>query len=191
MVSPEKKDEHNSPNPPSLRRPRVNGIRPATRPSSWPCYHREAVRQGQHHAPGDEIPRARVRVVPTGSLGLDIALGSAGLPRGPGGRDLRSRVIRQDHAGAARVAQAQKLAASARSSTQNMAGRFLCAAAGRGTDDLAGVAAGLRRAGPRYYRDAGPLWAATWCGGSVAALTPRAELEGEMGDSHMGLQGAA
>ena len=31
---------------------------------------------------GDEIPAPEVRVVPTGSLGLDIALGVGGLPRG-------------------------------------------------------------------------------------------------------------
>src|SRR5512136_2892602 len=31
---------------------------------------------------GEEIPAPEVRVVPTGSLGLDIALGVGGLPRG-------------------------------------------------------------------------------------------------------------
>ncbi len=34
-----------------------------------------------------------IEVVSTGSLGLDIALGIGGLPRGPGDRGLRSRVV--------------------------------------------------------------------------------------------------
>ena len=32
--------------------------------------------------------------IPTGSLGLDIALGIGGLPKGPCGRNLRPRIFR-------------------------------------------------------------------------------------------------
>ena len=43
---------------------------------------REAVRQGLDHAPGRRRGRKDIQVVSTGSLGLDIALGVGGLPRG-------------------------------------------------------------------------------------------------------------
>ena len=42
-----------------------------------------------------------IEVVSTGSLGLDIALGVGGLPRGRGGRGLRTGIIGQDDAHAA------------------------------------------------------------------------------------------
>jgi recombination protein RecA len=43
-----------------------------------------------------------IETISTGSLGLDIALGVGGLPRGRVGRDLRAGILGQDHAGAAR-----------------------------------------------------------------------------------------
>ena len=43
---------------------------------------REAVRQGLDHAPGRRRVAEDIQVVSTGSLGLDIALGVGGLPRG-------------------------------------------------------------------------------------------------------------
>ena len=39
-----------------------------------------------------------IETISTGSLGLDIALGVGGLPRGRVDRDLRSGIVRQDHA---------------------------------------------------------------------------------------------
>ena len=43
---------------------------------------REAVRQGLDHALGEADVSQDIQVVSTGSLGLDIALGVGGLPRG-------------------------------------------------------------------------------------------------------------
>jgi len=43
---------------------------------------RKAVRQGLGDAPGDAAANYDVETVSTGSLGLDIALGIGGLPRG-------------------------------------------------------------------------------------------------------------
>ena len=61
-----------------------------------------------------------VETISSGSLGLDIALGVGGLPQGPGGRDLRTGIVGQDHAGAAyRRRGARRRAASAPSSTPN------------------------------------------------------------------------
>ncbi len=63
-----------------------------------------------------------VETVSSGSLGLDIALGVGGLPKGRGGRDLWAGILRQDHAGAAtRWRKARRRAASAPSSTPNHA----------------------------------------------------------------------
>ena len=59
-----------------------------------------------------------IETVSTGSLGLDIALGVGGLPRGRVDRDLRAGILRQDHARAAhRRRGAEEAAASAPSST--------------------------------------------------------------------------
>ena len=61
-----------------------------------------------------------IETISSGSLGLDIALGVGGLPQGPGGRNLRAGILRQDHAGAAhRGRGARRRAASAPSSTPN------------------------------------------------------------------------
>jgi recombination protein RecA len=59
----------------------------------------------------------------------------------------------------------------------------------RGCRQPAGLAARLRRAGARNHRSAGRSGAIdVLVVDSVAALVPKAELDGEMGDSHMGLQ---
>ena len=61
--------------------------------------------------------------------------------------------------------------------------------AGRQDRRAAGLPARLRRAGPGDRRHAGALQRGdVIVVDSVAALVPRAELEGEMGDTHMGLQ---
>jgi recombination protein RecA len=45
---------------------------------------------------GDRTQDA-IPAISTGSLGLDIALGIGGLPKRPRRRNLRPRVLRQDH----------------------------------------------------------------------------------------------
>ena len=50
---------------------------------------------------GKNQKAVEVETVPTGSLGLDIALGVGGLPRGRVDRDLWTRILRQDDAHAA------------------------------------------------------------------------------------------
>ena len=60
---------------------------------------------------------------------------------------------------------------------------------GVNVDDLLVSPAGHRRAGPGNHRHAGALNAVdVIIVDSVAALVPKAEIEGEMGDAHVGLQ---
>jgi recombination protein RecA len=139
---------------------------------------------------GDGMPAPEVTVVPTGSLGLDIALGVGGLPRGrivevygpesSGKTTLALHVVSQAQKGggicafvdaehALDVGYARKL--------------------GVRTDDLL-------VSQPDCGEQALEITEMLVRSGavdvividSVAALTPRAELEGEMGDSHVGLQ---
>ena len=139
---------------------------------------------------GENAPPPEVRVVPTGSLGLDIALGVGGLPRGriveiygpesSGKTTLALHVVGEaqstggicafvDAEHALDVGYARKL--------------------GVRTDDLL-------VSQPDCGEQALEITEMLVRSGavdivvvdSVAALTPRAELEGEMGDSHVGLQ---
>jgi recombination protein RecA len=138
---------------------------------------------------GEDIAPPEVQVVPTGALGLDIALGMGGLPRGriveiygpesSGKTTLALHVIAQAQRGggicafvdaehALDVGYARKL--------------------GVRTDDLL-------VSQPDHGEQALEITEMLVRSGavdvvvvdSVAALTPRAELEGEMGDSHVGL----
>jgi recombination protein RecA len=131
-----------------------------------------------------------IETVPTGSLGLDIALGIGGLPQGPDHRDLRAGKLGQDHAGAAVVAEAQKKGGICASSMPNM----------RSTRSMpaswASISMSLLISQPDTGEQALEITDTLVRSGavdvlvvdSVAALTPRAELEGEMGDSLPGLQ---
>ena len=139
---------------------------------------------------GENAAAPEVLVVPTGSLGLDIALGVGGLPRGrvveiygpesSGKTTLALHVVSEAQKGggicafvdaehALDVGYARKL--------------------GVRTDDLL-------VSQPDCGEQALEITEMLVRSGavdvivvdSVAALTPRAELEGEMGDSHMGLQ---
>jgi recombination protein RecA len=139
---------------------------------------------------GEEMAPPEVRVVPTGSLGLDIALGVGGLPRGriveiygpesSGKTTLALHVVAEAQRGggicafvdaehALDVGYARKL--------------------GVRTDDLL-------VSQPDCGEQALEITEMLVRSGavdvivvdSVAALTPKAELEGEMGDAHVGLQ---
>ena len=139
---------------------------------------------------GDEIPAPEVRVVPTGSLGLDIALGVGGF-RAVGW----SRSTVPSHPARPRWRctwwhQAQKLGGicafvdAEHALDVSYARRWACAPTtcwcrSRITGEQAlDITEMLVRSGAVDVVVVS----------SVAALTPRAELEGEMGDSHMGLQ---
>jgi len=63
--------------------------------------------------------RQAVDIIPTGSIALDLALGVGGIPRGRNDRDLRPRVVGQDHALPAHPREAQRAAALSPSSTSN------------------------------------------------------------------------
>jgi recombination protein RecA len=131
-----------------------------------------------------------VKVIPTGSLSLDIALGAGGLPRGRivevYGPESSGKTTLALHV----VAQGQKQGGicafidAEHALDVQYAGRL-----GVKTDDLL---VSQPDCGEQALEIADMLVRSGAISviviDSVAALTPRAELEGEMGDSHMGLQ---
>ena len=133
--------------------------------------------------------RKDIEVVSTGSLGLDIALGVGGLPRGrvveiygpesSGKTTLTLQVI----------AEMQKLGGTAAFIDAEHALDPQYAQKLGVNLGAADLAAGQRRAGARDRRHAGALGSVDCVViDSVAALTPKAEIEGEMGEPQMGLQ---
>src|SRR5437588_6372194 len=131
-----------------------------------------------------------VETIPSGSLGLDIALGVGGLPRGRimeiYGPESSGKTTLALHA----VAQAQKAGGiCAFVDAEHALDVGYARKLGVRTDDLlvsqpdCGEQA-LEITEMLVRSGAGDVIV----GDSVAALTPRAELEGEMGDAHVGLQ---
>jgi recombination protein RecA len=132
----------------------------------------------------------RVNVVPTGSLSLDVALGVGGIPRG-----LITEVYGNEGSGKTTlayhmIAQAQKAGGTAAyiDAEQRMDPSYAKAVG----VDLDQLLISQPQTGEQALDIADIL---VRSGGldlfvidSVAALVPRAELEGEMGDSHVGLQ---
>ena len=139
---------------------------------------------------GNDSPVATVPVISTGSLGLDIALGVGGLPRGrvaeifgpeaSGKTSLALHVIAEAHKRDGIAAFIDAEHALDMGYARNL---------GVKTDDLLisqpdtgeqalEIAEVLVRSGAMDVLVVD----------SVAALVPRAEIEGEMGDAHMGLQ---
>ena len=139
---------------------------------------------------GKDQPASDIPAISTGSLGLDLALGVGGFPRGRVveiyGPEASGKTTLTLHA----IAEVQKAAGSAafidaeHALDMNYARRL-----GVRTDDLlisqpdTGEQA-LEIAETLVRSGAIDLIVVD----SVAALVPRAELEGEMGDAHMGLQ---
>jgi len=129
----------------------------------------------------DPRPQQDVQVVSTGSLGLDVALGVGGLPRGRDGR-VYGPSPRKTTLPLSVIAQAQKMAAPrafidaekrARSAVRREVG-----VQDRGTADF-----------PARHREQALRSPTCWLRSgsvdvividSVAALTPKAEIEGEM-----------
>lgn len=137
-----------------------------------------------------DAPVIDVEVIPSGSLGLDIALGIGGYPRGRVveiyGPESSGKTTLTLHA----IAEAQKGGGiAAFIDAEHAFDRFYAEKLGVNTEELIisqpdngeqalEIADNLIRSG-----------AVDICViDSVAALTPKAEIEGEMGDSRMGLQ---
>jgi recombination protein RecA len=138
----------------------------------------------------DDTPLMKVDAVSTGSLSLDLALGMGGLPRGRVveiyGPEASGKTTLAMHV----VAEAQKLEGTAafidaeHAFSPDYARRL-----GVNTDELLfnqpdTGEQGLEIADILVRSNAVDVIVID----SVAALTPKAELEGEMGDSHMALQ---
>lgn len=139
---------------------------------------------------GDESVKVDVDVVPTGSLGLDIALGIGGLPKG--------RIIEifgPESSGKT------TLTLQAIAECQKQGGTCAFVDAEHALDPIYARKLGvnidkLMVSQPDNGEQALEIVDMLVRSGavdmivvdSVAALTPKAEIEGEMGDSHMGLQ---
>ena len=137
-----------------------------------------------------EAPRTVIGFIPTGSIALDIALGVGGVPRGRiceiYGPESSGKTTLVQHI----IAEAQRLGGiAAFIDTEHALDPSYAAKCGVDIDNLyvsqpdtgeqaLEIAEALVRSG------AIDIVAID----SVAALVPRAELEGEMGDSHVGLQ---
>jgi recombination protein RecA len=146
--------------------------------------------KGSIMALGDDSVVEAVAAIPTGSLGLDAALGIGGYPRGRVveifGPESSGKTTLALHA----IASAQKLGGVA---------AFVDAEHALDVRYAAGIGAQIDRlylSQPDTGEQALEIVEILCRSGgvdlividSVAALTPRAEIEGEMGDPHLGLQ---
>jgi recombination protein RecA len=139
---------------------------------------------------GDAEVERDISVVPTGSLSLDLALGIGGLPRGRGVEIYGPESSGKTTLTLSVIAEAQKLGGTAafidaeHALDPGYAGRL-----GVDVDDLL---VSQPDTGEQALEIADMLVRSAAVDvvviDSVAALTPKAEIEGEMGDSHMGLQ---
>jgi recombination protein RecA len=139
---------------------------------------------------GNEQAAPEIKVIPTGSLGLDIALGCGGLPRGRiveiYGPESSGKTTLTLHA----IAEAQRRGGiCAFIDAEHALDVAYARKLGVKTDDLL---VSQPDCGEQALEIADMLVRSGAIDivvvDSVAALTPKAELEGDMGDSHMGLQ---
>jgi recombination protein RecA len=137
-----------------------------------------------------EATHLEVQVIPTGSIALDLALGVGGIPRGRiteiYGPEAAGKTTVCQHI----IAEAQRLGGTcAFIDMEHALDPSYAQRCGVGIDDLyiaqpdtgeqaLEIAEALIRSGAMDVLVVD----------SVAALVPRAEIEGEMGDAHMGLQ---
>jgi recombination protein RecA len=138
---------------------------------------------------GDDV-RAPIEVIPTGSIALDIALGIGGLPRGRVveiyGPESSGKTTVALHA----IANAQKAGGiAAFIDAEHALDPGYAQKLGVDTD---GLLVSQPDTGEQALEIADMLIRSNALDiiviDSVAALVPRAEIEGEMGDSHVGLQ---
>ncbi|GMQ92407.1 MAG: recombinase RecA [Gammaproteobacteria bacterium] len=139
---------------------------------------------------GDTDIQQNIEVIPTGSLGLDIALGIGGLPRGRVAEIYGPESSGKTTLTLQVIAEAQKLGGTAAFvDAEHALDPMYARKLGVNVDDLLvsqpdtgeqalEITDMLVRSGA----------VAIVVIDSVAALTPKAEIEGDMGDHHMGLQ---
>jgi recombination protein RecA len=137
-----------------------------------------------------ETPKVQVEVVPTGSIALDLALGIGGVPRGRiteiYGPESSGKTTLCQHV----IASAQRAGGyAAFIDAEHALDRTYAARCGVDTNNLL---ISQPDTGEQALEILDALVRSNAIDvvvvDSVAALTPRAEIEGEMGDSHVGLQ---
>jgi len=139
---------------------------------------------------GEDASRLQVEVIPTGSIALDLALGVGGIPRGRiteiYGPEASGKTTLALHV----IAQAQKMGGVAAYIDAEHA--FDPVYAERLGVDLDDLLIAQPDTGEQALEIAETLVRSGAVDvvviDSVAALVPRAEIEGEMGDAHVGLQ---
>ena len=139
---------------------------------------------------GESAAMSSVEAIPTGSLGLDLALGIGGIPRGRITEIFGPEGSGKTTLGQHVIAEAQKRGGmAAYIDVEHALDPAYAANCGVNTDDLL-------ISQPDTGEQALEITEALVRSGaidvividSVAALVPRAEIEGEMGDTHVGLQ---
>jgi recombination protein RecA len=138
---------------------------------------------------GEESAKVGVEVIPTGSSGLDLATGVGGVPRGRVVEIFGPESSGKTTLALTIIANAQRAGGTPCSSTPSTRSTPPTRRSWAWTSRTCTS----RSPTPARRRSRSPT---TWCVGavdvvvidSVAALVPRAEIEGEMGDSHVGLQ---
>ena len=137
-----------------------------------------------------EVSKIHVEVIPTGSIALDLALGVGGVPRGRVteiyGPEASGKTTLCQHI----IASAQRAGGfAAFIDAEHALDRAYAARCGVDTDNLL---ISQPDTGEQALEIVDSLVRSNAIDviviDSVAALTPRAEIEGEMGDSHVGLQ---
>ena len=138
---------------------------------------------------GAEVQPAEIQTIPTGSLGLDLALGVGGLPRGRVVEIFGPEASGKTTMGLHAVAEAQKTGIAAFIDAEHALDLTYAQRLGVNVEDLL-------VSQPDTGEQALEIVEILVRSGavdmivvdSVAALVPRAEIEGDMGDVHMGLQ---
>ncbi len=146
--------------------------------------------KGSIMALGDDRTRPQVEVIPTGSLTVDRALGVGGLPRGRVIEVYGPESSGKTTIALQAIAEAQRLGGlCAFVDAEHALDMTYAAALGVTLDDLL---VSQPDCGEQALEIADHLVRSATIDlvvvDSVAALVPRAELEGEMGDTHVGLQ---
>ena len=139
---------------------------------------------------GDSSVQRDIDVISTGSLGLDVALGIGGLPRGRVVEIYGPESSGKTTLTLSTIAQAQKLGGTAAFiDAEHALDSIYAEKLGVNIDDLL---VSQPDTGEQALEIADMLVRSSAVDiiviDSVAALTPKAEIEGDMGDSHMGLQ---